>query len=57
MWALCQRLKAEKGIDDEDGSDSALPTGNLVARGKDLRGTKPYFIRKLSADRHTISGR
>jgi hypothetical protein len=48
MWTLCQRLREERGIDSEDESAIALPVGDVMTRGKDLRGLKTYFICKSS---------
>jgi hypothetical protein len=50
MWSLWQHLKAGKGLDKEDEPAITLPVGNVVTRGRDLRGTKPYFVGKLSAN-------
>lgn len=47
MWTLCQYLKGEKGVQDEDEPSRGSPVGGLMARGKVKRGTLPYFIGKL----------
>ena len=47
MWTLCQYLKGEKGGQGEDEPSRGLPVGDLMTRGKGMRGTLPYFVGKL----------
>lgn len=49
MWAICQHLKADKDIRGGNESTIALPVGTITARGKNYRGTQPYFIGKSHA--------